>query len=276
MRISLLLVAILYGGYLGWLFTVQRSIIYPGAVTRVSASPPVAPGIEVARLQTESGQIETLFLPAFHVRTTIERSPTLIFAHGNGEVVDPWVTMLDGFRERGLNVLLVEYPGYGRSTGTTSEASVRAAFLAAYDHLVADPRVDSAKIIGYGQSLGGGAICLLARDRALAAIILQSTFTSLSMFTQRYLAPSFLLRDRYDNVAALRSFSGPVLIIQGRSDKVIPWQTADALAAVAKRHTVRLYECGHWCWYPDRLPFWRDVDDFLRQANIVPGASLGA
>ena len=243
---------------------------------KVSPTAPVASDIEVVRLPIVSGEVEALFLPALGVHGTTERSATLIFAHGNAEVTDQWVARLTGFRERGLNVLLVEYPGYGRSTGTPSESSIKAGFLAAYDHFVNDPRVDPTKMIGYGQSLGGGAICLLARERPLAAIILQSTFSSLGALASRYFAPSFLLHDQYDNLLALTAFPGPVLIIHGLFDEGIPSQAAQELAAVAKRHTVKLYECGHWCWYPDRLPFWRDVDDFLSDAGLLKAQKDGA
>jgi hypothetical protein len=57
--------------------------------------------------------------------------PVMNFGHGNGEVIDYWITAFDGFRERGIGVLLVEYPGYGRSTGSPSGVSIRAAVDAA-------------------------------------------------------------------------------------------------------------------------------------------------
>ena len=200
------------------------------------------------------------------------RQPVVIFAHGNGEVIDYWLSALHGFRERGIGVLLVEYPGYGRSTGSPSEASIRAAMEAAYDRIAADPRVDHARIFGFGQSLGGGAICLLARDRPLRALILQSTFTSLDSFTSRYWAPSFLLRDHFDNLSSVRRFLGPVLVIHGREDSFIPWRQGQQLASASPRSTFRLYECGHVCWDPVHLPFWKDAVPFLLAAGILPGA----
>ena len=259
---------VLYSSYLAALFFWQRTLLFPGVQIPVSAVPPVRPGLEVLRLPLADGSVtEALFLPA--ILPNNARQPVLIFAHGNGEVTDFWVDALDGFRRRGMGVLLVEYPGYGRTTGRPSETSIRAAMRAAYDQIAADSRVDRNQIIGFGQSLGGGAISGLARERPLRALILQSTFPALAFFAERYGAPAWLLRDRFDNLAAVREFSGPVLVIHGRFDQLIPWPQAQRLAQAAHQGYFRLYDCGHLCWAPERLPFWQDTAFLLRQAGMV-------
>jgi pimeloyl-ACP methyl ester carboxylesterase len=267
--------ATLYLGFLALLFFSQGSIIYPGAKNHVDPSPPKAPGLEALVLSTPAGQVEALFSPAT-ASMDGARQPVMIFGHGNGEVTDYWVSALDGFRERGIGVLLVEYPGYGRSTGSPSERSIRTAMDAAYDRIVQDPRVDRTRVLGFGQSLGGGAICLLAKDRPLRALILLSTFPSLDIFTAGYWAPSFLLRDHFDNLSAVEHFAGPVLVIHGREDQLIPWQEGRRLAAAAKHATFRLYECGHGCWDPEHLPFWKDAEPFLTDAGFMQGTRGGS
>jgi hypothetical protein len=128
--------------------------------------------------------------------------------------------------------------------------------------------VDPSSIVGYGQSLGGGAVCALARRRPLKALILQSTFTSVRPFARRYGLPSFLVRDPFDNLAAVAVFPGPVLVIHGLADELIPVENGRSLARAAAKATLREYACGHWCWDPDRLPFWSDVSDFLVAAGV--------
>jgi uncharacterized protein len=260
---------VLYLGFLGLLFIAQNSIIYPGAKNKVDALPPHSAGVEALRIPTAAGNVEALFLPST-VDSAARAKPVVIFGHGNGEVTDYWVTALDGFRERRIGVLLVEYPGYGRSTGSPSEAAIRIAMDAAYDRIAVDPRVDRTRIFGFGQSLGGGAICLLAKDRTLRALILESTFPSLDIFTTGYRAPSFLLRDHFDNLAVVAHFSGPVLVIHGRQDRLIPWQQAQRLASASAQSTFKLYECGHGCWDPEHLPLWQDLMPFLSKAGILP------
>jgi uncharacterized protein len=136
--------------------------------------------------------------------------------------------------------------------------------------MAADPRVDPARIFGFGQSLGGGAICLLARDRPLRALILQSTFTSLDTLAASRFAPAFLLRDHFDNLSVAKRFQGPMLVIHGRQDRLIPWQQGLRLASASAHATFRLYDCGHGCWDPERLPFWRDAGTLLLSAGILP------
>jgi pimeloyl-ACP methyl ester carboxylesterase len=218
-------------------------------------------------LRTSVAQTEALFLPA--VSTDGVRQPVVIFAHGNGELIDFWLTDLDGFRQRGIGVLLVEYPGYGRSTGLPTQDTIRATMDAAYDKVATDPRVDRANIFGFGQSLGGGAICLLARDRPLRALILESTFLSLDRFARRFWAPAFLMRDHFDNESVVTQFPGPVLVIHGSQDQLIPWQQGEMLAAASPRAVFRLYDCDHGCWEPLRLPFWDDAVPFLQAAGIL-------
>jgi pimeloyl-ACP methyl ester carboxylesterase len=184
----------LYVVFLCLLYISQRTLIYPGTMNRVAASPPHAEGADVFRIATAEGTVDAIFLPAVD-GAVAGRKPVMIYAHGNGEVIDYWLTGLQSFREHGIGVLLVEYPGYGRSTGLPSEKSIRASMEAAFDRIAADPRVDRDRIFGFGQSLGGGAICALARSRPLRALILQSAFPSLDIFAAGYWAPTFLLRD---------------------------------------------------------------------------------
>jgi uncharacterized protein len=259
---------LLYAGYLCLLYFAQSSMLYPGAANRVDPRPPDSQGVEVLRISSAAGHTEALFLPAT-TDSPGTKQPVVVFGHGNGELTDYWLTALSGFRERGIGVLLVEYPGYGRSAGSPSEGSIRMARGAAYDRIASDARVDRTRIFGFGQSLGGGAICLLANDRYLRALILQSTFPTLDIFASRYWAPSFVLHDHFNNIATVARFAGPVLVIHGRHDRLIPWDEGQRLAAASAHSIFGLYDCGHGCWDPDRVPFWHDVLPFLEQAGIA-------
>ena len=119
-----------------FLFLMQRSILFP----RNQIPYPTDTGIKIARLEktwldTEFGKIETWYLPPVS-GPQAKPAPAVIFGHGNGELIDYWPKTLQNFNRMGIGLLLVEYPGYGRSSGTPSQKSITATFVAAYDALV--------------------------------------------------------------------------------------------------------------------------------------------
>jgi len=78
-----------------------------------------------------------------------------------------------------------------------------------------------------------------------------------------------MARSSISGVAVVRSFAGPVLVIHGRDDGLVPWQQARRLASASAHSTFKLYDCGHGCWEPQRLPFWQDALPFLREAGVL-------
>lgn len=252
--------AAVYACYAGLVFLLQRAIIYPGRTIRVSPVPPV--GVESLFVETGGGRSEAWFLPA--TGNDGGRRPVALVFHGNGEVIDFLPEQMEGFRRLGLHVLLVEYPGYGRSEGSPSEESITAAAVAAYDAVVQREDVDRGRVVAFGRSLGCGAVCALARKRPVALLILQSPFTSTRPFARRMLLPAFLVRDLFDNRAVLASYDGPVLIFHGRYDEIIPFAHGRELAAAARHGRLVELACGHNDCPPDWAEFWRIVKDFLK------------
>lgn len=227
--------------YLAVVLGLQRRVLYP----RIPApdAPPKVAGLEHWRLGAAE-DVDAFFLPPQR-RIANGRHGAVLFAHGNGELIDMWARGFEPLRSQGIAVLLVEYPGYGRSGGSPSEASIGRIFEAAYDRLVSRPEIDAARIVGYGRSLGGGAIGNLSRSRSLAALILESTFTSTLPLAAGMFVPRALVLDRFDNQRALEEFEGPVLILHGENDRLIPSHHAQALHATAAHSQLHLMPCGH-------------------------------
>lgn len=266
-RFALVALAVLLvaGGVLiAAVFRMQRAVLFPATGWRGPEPDLGSHGAERVWLEHGTGRSEAWLLPAVPGRAST--APLLVFAHGNGERIDDWI---DGFatpRAWGASVLLVEYPGYGRSTGTPSQASVAAAMLAAYDWAVTRPGVDPARVVGWGRSLGGGAVCDLARERALAALVLESTFTSVREIARKLGLPRFLVRDPFDNLEAIAAFSGPVLIVHGERDEMIPLEHARVLRSAAKDARLHVEPgCGHNdCPRP-----WAEVRAFLLERGLL-------
>lgn len=259
---------LIYAAYCGLLFFVQRQVIFPRYMIPGPAPRDFSAGIEPAWLETSFGKVEAWYFPP-PAGAAGAPVPAVIFGHGNGELIDFWPEEFKRFPAMGVGLLLVEYPGYGRSAGSPSQESISETFTRAYDQLAARPDVDPTRIVFFGRSLGGGAVCDLAAKRPAAALILMSSFTSVRSFAIRYLAPSFLIRDPFDNLAVVRDYGGPVLVIHGRFDEVIPFGHGNALHAAARNGKMIAYDAGHNDCPPDWEVFWQDVEGFLRDAKVL-------
>lgn len=251
----------LLAAYWALLFFAQRSILFPAP--RLAGAPPRPPYAEQIWLNASFGRVEAWFLPP--IRSSAGASPLLLFTHGNAELIDYWPGEFDEPRRWGAGVLLVEYPGYGRSDGTPSQASITEGMLAAYDWARQHASIDSSRIIPYGRSLGGGAASQLSLARPVPAMILESSFSSTSAFAAGFGAPAFLIRDKFDSVSAVRSFKGPILILHGDRDDIVPPHHARTLASASSNATLKFMPCGHNdCPRP-----WPDVRGFLDQHGLL-------
>jgi len=257
---------------LAWVIAVlslQRLMIFP----RYLLQPDPRPGLGVrglVRLTVDSpeGAVEGWLLPGDGVGAG-HPGPAVIFAHGNAELIEHWPEQLEPYRRLGISVLLPEFRGYGRSAGSPSQAAIAEDLVAFYDLLARRPEVDAARIVFHGRSLGGGAVCDLARRRRPAAVILMSTFTSMRRMARRYLVPGFMVRDPFDNLDVVERLDAPLLIVHGRRDSLIPYTHAEALHAAAPSSRLVTYEADHNDCPPDWSVLWRDLTRFLREAKIM-------
>ena len=261
-------ILILYFFYCGFLYVMQRRILFPRHLVERPSNTENIPGLEKIWVATSFGKIETWFLPQSAGCVT-EPAPAVIFAHGNGELIDFWPHELKKLNRLGIGVLLVEYPGYGRSKGSPSQKNITEAFNRAYDVLVMRKDVDSSRIVLLGRSVGGGAVCRLAANRTSAALILMSSFISVRSFASKYLVPDFLVRDPFDNLSIVRPYPGPVLVVHGRYDQVIPFTHGKTLFQAAKHGKIITYESGHNDCPPNWDTFWRDIETFLKDSGLI-------
>lgn len=258
----------LYGFYCLVLFLLQRQMMFPRCLIEAPPSTErTGRGIEVGWIETAAGRVESWYLPP--PDESARPFPAVIVAHGNGELIDFLPGEFSPLHAMGMGALFVEYPGYGRSGGSPSQTAIAEVYRQAYDRLAARPEIDAARIVFFGRSLGGGVVCDLSRRRPARALILVSTFSSARSFAPRYLAPGFLVRDPFDNLAALSGYDGPVLIAHGRFDEVVSFAHAGRLAKAARNPRTLFLDCGHNDCPPDPARFWAEVADFLQGAGVL-------
>jgi len=169
---------------------------------------------------------------------------TLWYFHGNAEDLGDIEPALRGFHEAGFSVFAAEYPGYGHSGGSPSQAALYATARIARRYLREELKVPAARTLLYGHSLGGGVATQLATEEKVGGLVLQGAFLSAYRVLTRWRLLPF---DQYENLRKLRGVSSPVLIVHGRADEVISFRHGEGLYAAAPEPKQALWvpEAGH-------------------------------
>ena len=183
-------------------------------------------------IETSDGErLHAWWLPAVQ-----EDAPSILFFHGNAGNISHRMDSLKLFHELGLSTLIIDYRGYGLSSGRPSEAGTYQDAQAAYDYLQKHLGIPAQRMIIFGRSLGGAVASWLASHNACAGTILESSFLSIPAMGQEiypWLPIQWLSRIDYDNAARMPKLKCPVLVIHSRDDELIPF-----------RHGQQLHELG--------------------------------
>lgn len=167
----------------------------------------------------------------------VDEKATVLFFHGNAGNISHRLDSISIFHDLGLSVFIIDYRGYGRSEGRPSEKGTYRDAMAAWNYLVDERRLRPDEIIVFGRSLGGGVAAGLAARVTPAAIILESTFTSIKELGKHYypyLPVSWIARVRYSVDEDISSFNCPVLVIHSEQDDVVPFRHGQRLFANAR------------------------------------------
>ena len=151
---------------------------------------------------------------------------TWLWFHGNAGNISHRLENLSLLRDHlGVSVFLFDYRGYGRSDGRVSEEGTYRDAEAALSYLWSHRDVDPEKIVLFGRSLGCAVAVDLASRHQAYALILESPFTSISDMAKRaipLLPIGVLLRTKYDTLSKIGGIAGPLLILHGGQDEVVP------------------------------------------------------
>jgi uncharacterized protein len=164
---------------------------------------------------------------------------TLLYLHGNAGNVAANRDHVLRLRNAGLNVLIIDYRGYGHSTGgPPREKLLYEDAERAWKYLVEERKIQPAHIVIYGHSLGGAvAIELASRHPEAGALITEDTFTSIADMARgsayAYLPLRVIVTERFDSISKIRSVHLPKLIIHGDADAMMPTAMARRLYEAA-------------------------------------------
>ncbi len=166
---------------------------------------------------------------------------TAIWYHGNGGIGGSRMVLAENFTQRGLRLVLAEYPGYGPREGEKSETSFVDDGRALYS---AVRRQYPGPVLLVGESLGGGIASAIAADPGTAGppdrLALVTPFRSMDETAARVLwmfPARYFVKDHYRVEANLLKYHGPLSILVAGKDDVVG--TAQGRALVAQQNLLR-------------------------------------
>jgi fermentation-respiration switch protein FrsA (DUF1100 family) len=223
-----------------WLL--QRRLIY---FPTAEVPPPstALPGAREIEINTSDGLTVTgWFLAAANPTASV------LVLNGNAGNRAHRAPLASALAERGYEVLLFDYRGYGGNEGSPSEEGLALDAKAALAALVEEATVD--RFILFGESLGAAVAARLAVESSPAALVLRSPFPSLQAVAAvhyPFLPTRFLLRDRYETSQSVGLVTAPILVIAGSADSIVPTHLSRAVyeAASADAHWALIENADH-------------------------------
>jgi uncharacterized protein len=199
---------------------------------------------------------------------------TILYFHGNGEVVGDHDDVAPFYGQIGANLLVVDFRGYGRSGGSPGFATLAAdarTVAAQFHHLLDERRFAATRVV-MGRSLGAHAALEIAANASdgFAGLIIESGAGNLRRLVARLggATPEFAgLVDAHDE--KIRSIALPALFLHGDRDDLIPMSSAEetfALLSSEQRDFVALQGVGHndLLW-GRRQEYFAAIDEFLQR-----------
>ncbi len=164
-----------------------------------------------------------------------ETELTMLFFHGNGGNLYHRLDKISLINKIPINIFIIDYRGYGKSTGKPSEKGLYIDAFSAYDYLVRERKIKPENIILYGESLGGAVAIDLAGKVTVAGLITEGTFSSakdMARFFYPFMPPIFF-PVMFDSTSKIKNVTVPKLFIHSRDDEVVPFRFGKKLYEAA-------------------------------------------
>jgi len=186
----------------------------------------------------------------------------ILYFHGNTRSIKGWAKYARDFYRYDYDVVLVDYRGFGKSTGKKSEKDMTSDMQFVYNALIVD--YPEHHIIVYGRSIGSGFACKLASDNKPRYLILDSPYYSFKKVAQRFLPflpVKYVLRYHLRTDKWIRRVNCHTYIIHGTRDRLIPLRQSEELEKInpAKITLIRIVGGGH-----NNLPSFPEYHNFIR------------
>ncbi len=192
-------------------------------------------------------RINAWFVPFQDARKTV------YFLHGNAGNLSHRLEKIKVFHDIGLNVFIIDYRGYGKSSGSPNEAGVYIDAQAGLNYLTKELNIALDSIILYGESLGSAVAIEIASKNKIGGIIVEGAFTSAKEIARQVypFLPAFLLSIKLDSLSKIGKLSCPKLFIHSKNDEIVPYCLGMRLyqAASGQKDFFSIYGGHNDCFY---------------------------
>lgn len=273
-RWTLMLAVLGYMAVCAYMWATQREKIFkPVAMLQTT---PERLGMRFEEVHIPSGSgAERGDLFAWWIPATDADAPTVLYLHGNDRNISAALDIdkIARLHDMGYNLLMVDYRGYGRSSGgEPSESKVYEDADASWNYLLKQRARDPKRTFIFGHSLGSAiAIDLAVHHPEAAGVIAESGFTSLvdmGEIEYPYLPVEPLLNQRFDSLGKIGNLKVPLLLIHGTWDSLVPYRMSQRLfERASSQKTLKLIEGGEHNNNAIIAPleYRAAVDGFIRQ-----------
>lgn len=202
------------------------SLFNPSIKSITSTKPTYAYQVRNVYFSNSSGNL----LQGWIFKARKSNGISLFFTHGNGGNILYHYSIILPLVQKGYNVFIFDYSGFGLSQGKATRKNVLASGQAAFDFFLTQEECKGNKVMIYGQSLGGHlAVCLAQRNESkIEGLIAEGAFSNhddvgayvshLGFFAK------MMIREYYDGIKSIKKYTKPTLIIHSINDKVVPFK----------------------------------------------------
>lgn len=271
--IFIAIAALLYAGFSLMLYFLQERLVFlPHMPGRTLDATPETIGLafEDAWIETKDGErLHGWFIPARDARGSV------LFFHGNAGNISHRLESIHIFNRLALNVLIVDYRGYGQSSGEVNEEGTYRDAQAAWDYLVDQRGIPADQVLVFGRSLGAAVGAWLASQAGVepAGVIIESSFSSGQDMGRRLypvLPVRLITRINYPVKEYVTLIRAPLLVVHSRDDEIIPFDMGQTIFAAANEPK-SFFEMGG----DHNAGFWISRERYIPALNAFLTGILG-